>query len=66
MTPDLEALIVALRRVCVEHGCASASASYVSPLEGRLITLHVTAGGVAYIADEEGGVLPVRIPGVVE
>ena len=64
--PDLDALVTALDEVCARFGAATASAGYISPIEGRLVTLHVTAGGVAYLADEEGNVLPVRRAGVDE
>jgi hypothetical protein len=56
---DVSGLIGELRGLCERTGAASASASYVSPLEGRFVTLHVTAGGIAYVADEDGNVLPV-------
>lgn len=61
VVPDLDTLIAALRAVCEAFGAASAAASYVSPLQGRLVTLHVTAGGIAYLADEDGNV--VVVPG---
>lgn len=54
--PDIPALTAALRAVCVEYGAAAASASYVSPLEGRLVSLHVTAGGLVWLEDEDGHV----------
>jgi hypothetical protein len=57
--PDLRTLAAALRAICTTFGAAEAAASYVSPLQGRLVTLHVTAGGVAYLADEDGNVLSV-------
>jgi hypothetical protein len=59
VVPDLRSLTAALRAVCKTYGAAAVAASYVSPVEGRLVTLHVTAYGTVYLADEEGNVLPV-------
>lgn len=56
MTPDLPSLTAALRDVCERFGAAAASASYVSPLEGRLVSLHVTAHGLVWLEDEDGHV----------
>lgn len=59
MTPDLRALIAALRAVCEDFGAAAATASYVSPLEGRLVTLTVTGGGLVTLQDEDGNLVAV-------
>ena len=52
--PDIPTLTAALRAVCQDFGAAAASASYVSPLEGRLVELHVTAHGLAWLEDQDG------------
>jgi hypothetical protein len=54
---DVPRLLDALRELCETFAADAASASYVSPLDGRLVTLHVTAHGVSYLADEDGNVV---------
>ena len=63
--PDVPGLLAALIDLCKTFGCDAASASCVSPLGGKLVTLHCTRGGVAYVADEEGNVVVVP-PGASE
>lgn len=56
---DLPSLIAALRGVCETFGAAAATASYVSPLQGRVVTLQVTAGGVVTLEDDNGHLVAV-------
>ena len=59
---DVAALKAALADVCERFGAAAASATYVSPIEGRLVRMHCTAHGLVWLEDDDGHVAVPREP----